>query len=161
MKMESKITLTFMIMFAISVIISGINSVVVEGKGFFTFQMWADAIFYAFVYLIYIWINTRKHKTLAWLGLFVILTLIGIYFLTIAEAISVTSTATVTDTGLVFSIDKFIIFVLRCTYCFIAYGIARRQGEKLLEEDKVSVNVNIILTDCTDSTKPEYVDWSE
>lgn len=159
MKMETKITLTFMIMFVVSVIISGIQEVVVWGKNFFTLGMWTDALFCASIYLIYIWINTRKHKRLANLAFFVALILMLLFTITIGDGIGVFSTTSNTESVFSgFSILRTIFMVVKVVYFFVASRIAERQAEELLEEDAVNVNVNITLTD---NTKPNPEDLSD
>ena len=67
-RMESKIALTFAIMFVVGFIINGIYSVITMEANFFTFEVMADAIFAALFYLFYVWIYSRKHKLLTVMG---------------------------------------------------------------------------------------------
>ena len=129
-RMELKISLTFAIMFVIGVVINGIYSVTAMDSSFFTFDVVASGLLYAMFFLLYIYINTRRHQLLAWLGL---LSISGLLLLIIFSSEGVSGTFSGwnwKDT-------------ISCVYYIIAYIIASHQGEELLKEDKETININI------------------
>lgn len=122
-RMELKISLTFAIMFAIGIIISGIYSVTAMDSSFFTWGVLAEALSYSLVFLMFIWLSTRRHPLLAGLGLLsigVFLLAIVFYFDGASEAVYDGWNWKDTISGL---------------YCIIAFIIASYQGNKLLKED--------------------------
>lgn len=131
-RMELKITLTFAIMFVVGVIISGIESVVSKQSVFFTFEVMADGLFTALVYLGYIWINTRRHQLLTYLGV------LGIGFMVMFAAFSSEGVSGA------FSGWNWKDTIM-CIYYIVVYQIASYQGKKLLEEDKETINLTINL----------------
>lgn len=143
-RMELKITLTFAIMFVVGVIINGLHSVISMDSNFFTFAVMANAMVAALVYLGYVWINTRRHK---------LLTLIGVLGIGLMVLFASFSSDGVTGTFSSWNWKDTVMIV----YYFIAYEIASRQGEKLLEEDRETINLNINLKG---EIKPEDVEVS-
>ena len=131
-RMELKICLTFVIMFVVAVIISGIYSVVSMNSSFFTYDVMIDGAVYAFVYVVCIWANTRRHQLLAWLGLFSIAFIILLVVSSVEGGSSaVFGTWNWKDT-------------VYCIYCAIAYFVAMFQGIELLEEDEEAESYHCI-----------------
>lgn len=144
-RMELKITLTFAIMFVVGVIISGIYSVISKQSGFFTFEVMADGLFTALVYLGYIWINTRRHQLLTYLGV------LGIAFMVLLAGFSSEGVSGVFNSWNWKN-------TIMCIYYFVAFQIASYQGSRLLEEDKEAINLTINLHGNNDIIKPEDVE---
>lgn len=141
-RMESKIALTFAIMFVVGFIINGIYSVITMEANFFTFEVMSDAIFAALFYLFYVWIYSRKHKLLTIMGV----VCIGLMLL-FAE-FSVEGVA-----GSLSGWDwKTTVMLI---YYITASGIADYQANKLLEESKETVNIKLTLKG---DIKPEDVE---
>ena len=129
-RMELKISLTFAIMFVIGVVINGIYSVTALASSFFTFDVLASGLLGAMFFLLYIWINTRRHQLLARLGLFSIIVLLS-FIIFSSEGVSGTFSGwNWKDT-------------ISCVYYIVAYIISIHQGEELLKEDKETINIKI------------------
>lgn len=142
-RMELKITLTFAIMFVVSFIINGIHSVITMESNFFTFEVTANALIAAIVYLGYIWINSRRHQLLTLIGV------LAICFLVIFIEFS--------SEGVAGSFSGWDWkATVMCFYYIIAFQIAKYQGEKLIEEDKKTINITINLKG--DLIKPEDIE---
>lgn len=62
---EKKISITFMMIFFVQLIIGGIYDKCIMNSKFISRLGIAVALAYAIVYLVFIWINTRRHKSLA------------------------------------------------------------------------------------------------
>lgn len=144
-RMELKITLTFVIMFVVGVIISGIDSVVSKQSGFFTFDVMTEGLITALVYLGYIWINTRRHQLLACIGV------LGIGSMVIFAVFSSEGVSNA------FSGWDWKATIM-CIYYIVAYQIASYQGKKLLEEDKETINLTINLHGNNGIITPEDVE---
>lgn len=141
-RMESKIALTFAIMFVVGFIINGIYSVITMGANFFTFEVMSDAIFAALFYLFYVWIYSRKHKLLTIMGVVCIgLMLLFAEFSVEGVAGSLSGWNWKTTVMLI--------------YYITASGIADYQANKLLEESKETVNIKLTLKG---DIKPEDVE---
>ena len=125
-RMESKIALTFVIMFVAGVIINGLYSVISLGESFFSFNVMELAMFNALFYLGYIWLNTRRHKLLAHLGLWSIVLFVIFVSCSSDGNAGAFSSWNWRDTILII-------------YFLVAYMIADYQGKKLLEEDKLKL----------------------
>ena len=134
MKMEKKMTLTFAIMFVIMVAVNCIQRLVL-GEEIFTSLMWFEALFCAFCYLVYIWIETRKHKKLALLAIIVVVALVFLFIYSLEESTIVAETTSGTESG--FTILKLIFSLVKLAYFIIAERIADRQVKDLLKEDKM------------------------
>ena len=141
-RMELKITLTFAIMFVVGVIINGLYSVISLGESFFSFVVMASAMLSALFYLVYIWINTRRHKYIALLGLFCIGLFVIFASYSSEGSAGAFSSWNWKDTVMI-------------VYYVISYEIACWQGKKLLEEDKESISINVTLKG---DIKPEDVE---
>ena len=144
-RMELKITLTFAIIFVVGVIIRGIYSVISKQSSFFTFEVMADGLFTALVYLGYIWINTRRHQLLTFLEV-----------LSIAFMVLLVGFSSERISG-VFNSWNWKNTIM-CIYCIVTFLIASYQGSRLLEEDKETINLTINLYGNNDIIKPEDVE---
>lgn len=144
-RMESKIALTYVIMFVLAVIINGIYSVVSSHSGFFTLEVIANGLFTALVYLAYIWINTRRHRVLTFIGVVSIGLLSFIFVVLFSEEFLGKFSDWNWKSG---------IMVI---YYIIASQISSYQSKKLLEEDK-ETNTNINLHDNNDNITVEAVE---
>lgn len=119
-RMELQITITFAIMFVVGVIIRGLYSVISMKSNFFTFEVMAEGLIAALVYLGYVWMQTRKHK---------LLTITGVSGMALFVFFSFEGVAG-------FFSDWNWSETVMCVYYVIAFQIAGYQGKKLLEEDK-------------------------
>ena len=142
-RMELKISLTFAIMFVIGVVINGIYSVTSMDSIFFTFDVVASGLLYAMFFLLYIYINTRRHQLLAWLGLLSISVLLLLIIFS-SEGVSGTFSGWNWKN------------TISCVCYIVAYIIASHQGEELLKEDKETININIKVKG--EIIKPEDVE---
>lgn len=127
MKMETKIAITFFVMFIAGVVINGIYSVVSMNSGFFTLDVLTYGLIFAMIYLFYIWVETRKHKMLSLIG-------VGCIFLIMTFA-----TIPYTEKSN-FNWNWFQIIEL--IWCFVSAGIASYQSEKLLKEENETIESN-------------------
>ena len=122
-RMELHITITFAIMFVVGVIINGLYSVISMKSNFFTFEVMAKGVIAALVYLVYVWISTRRHKLLACIGV------IGIGLVVIFASFS--------SEGVVGTYSSWNWKETVMLICYvIAFQIAKYQSKKLIEEDK-------------------------
>lgn len=124
-KIESQITLTFVIMFIVGFIVNGLLDVIYLGKNFFSFGVMSKAILTALFYLMYVWIYTRRYIKLVFLGI------LGIYFMLMFAFFSLEG---VTFSDWVLK-DTVTIIVTAVIYLFASF-IAFDQAGKLLEESK-------------------------
>lgn len=130
MKMETKIAITFFFMFIAGVVINGIYSVVSMNSNFFTFGVLEKGIFFALIYLFYIWIYTRRHK---------MLTLIGVNCIGLMSIFSTLSSFGVDNIRYSNWYGNYIILII---FCIVSAGIAAYQSEKLLEEENETIESN-------------------
>lgn len=143
-RMEKRIAITFAIMFVVGFIINGLYSVISMDSNFFTFGVASDAILFALIYLFYIWVYTRQHKSLAIIGVVCIgLMIIFANFSSVGIAASYSSWDW-RDT------------VITICYIIVAF-IADYQAEKLIEESKEPINIKVIIKG---SIEPENIDVS-
>lgn len=68
-RMEKQIAITYAIMFVVGFIINWLYSVISMDSNFFNLEVASSAIWVAFIYLIYVWLFTRKSFPLAFIGL--------------------------------------------------------------------------------------------
>lgn len=131
-KMELKIILTFALMFCISLIINGIYNLISLDASFFSFEALSIAMLSALVYLVYIWSYTRRHKTLALIGI----SCSGLLLLFLSCS---ANGAPVSFEGIATSFGgwdwRAIVMII---YFVIAAFIADYQAEKLLKEDETN-----------------------
>lgn len=143
-RMESKIALTFAIMFVVGFIVNGLYSVISLGESFFSFGVMAKGMMVALIYLMYVWIYTRRHRKLAVMGV------LGIAFMIMFAGFASEGVAN-TFSGWVWK-DT----VMTVVYLAEAF-IADHQADKLLEESKEQVNINVTIKG---DIKPEDVEVS-
>ena len=115
-RMELQITMTFVIMFIVGVIIFGIHSII-QDSNFLNFEVMTEASLSALIYLIYIWIYTRKHQILASIG-----------FLSVFLTVVFAYVAATGETGILSWNWYDVIMIL---YFVVASSIAKYQGKKL------------------------------
>lgn len=128
MKMETKIAITFFVMFIAGVAINGIYSVVSMNSSFFTFDVLKIGFIFAVLYLCYIWICTRRHTLLAIIGWNCIWGMI--YFFGLSD-------------NLFGNWNLNLIYIgVKYIYDIVAIIIAFYQSEKLLEEDNATIESN-------------------
>lgn len=132
-RMELHITIVFAIMFVVGVIINGLYSVISMKSNFFTFEVMAKGLMAALVYLGYVWMRTRKHQ---------LLTMIGVLGLCSMGLLISFSSEGVAGSFSDWNWSSTVMFV----YYVIAFQIAGYQSEKLLEEDKETLNINLHIT---------------
>ena len=126
-RMESRIVITFAIMFVVGVCLSGLYSVISMQSNFFTFAVIAKGLIDALMYLIYVWMNSRRHKVLAYIGFF------GLGFVILFISFS--------SEGVAGTFSNWNWYnTVMCVEYSVAFLIAIYQGEKLLEEDKEKDN---------------------
>ena len=141
-RMELHITITFAIMFVVGVIINGLYSVISIKSNFFTFEVMTKGVIAALVYLGYVWINTRKHKLLADIGV------IGIALVYLFASFS--------SEGVVGTYSSWNWKETVMLICYvIAFQIANYQSKKLIEEDKETLNINVHIAG---DVKPEDIE---
>ena len=75
-KIGLRIALTFAVMFIIAFIIDGLYRSISLGESFFSLETAISAIVSASMYLMYLWISTRRYKLLTYLGVAAIVFLI-------------------------------------------------------------------------------------
>lgn len=143
-RMESKIVLTFAIMFVVGFIVNGLYSVISLGESFFSFGIMAKGMLTALMYLMYVWVYTRRHRTLAVMGV------VSIALMVMFAGFSSEGVAN-TFSGWVWK-DT----VMTVVYVVAAF-IADHQADKLLEESKEHVNIKLTLKG---DIKPEDVEVS-
>lgn len=125
-RMESRIAVTFAIMFVVGVIINGLYSVISMEESFFSWEVMAKAMIAALFYLSYVWVNTRRHRILASVGW------IGIALLFMFSTFSSFEGGSV-----MFSSWSWADTVMIAYYC-IAYVLAFHQAKELLVEDELN-----------------------
>ena len=134
-KMESKIALTFVIVFVVGIIINGLYNVISMNASFFSFEVLVIAMLSALVYMLYIWIFTRRHKTLALIGVSssgLLFLLLGCSFNDVALSFESIATS--------FGTWRDIVMII---YFAIVSFIAEYQAKKLLKEDKMNFEGDI------------------
>ena len=70
MKMKTKIALTFCLTTILEIIIEGFYNVISNNGSFITNDIWALSFTWSWVYLLYICLETKRHKLLILIGLF-------------------------------------------------------------------------------------------
>ena len=130
-RMESRIALTFAIMFVVGVIVNGLYSVISNGEGFFTWGVMANAMIYALAYMGCIWMHTRKHRLLTSLGI------LGICFMLLF--IIYDSEGGFAAAHSSFNWRSIVTWV----YCIATSLLAEHQGKKLREEERGNINIKI------------------
>ena len=124
-RMEKVIALTFAIIFVVSMVINGIYSVTTLEAGFFTKQVFAEALLWALTYLFYVWCFSRKHQLLTWLGL------LCIAFVAVL-------------TGYASTYNELISFDIITLICFTTMAIiGKYHSKKLLKESEEPIVINI------------------
>ena len=81
MKIENKIILTFLSFLGIAIIINGLYSIIILNQNFFDFKMLGASFLMALFYLIYLYIETRKYKLIAYIAFFSFLLMIRFFLL--------------------------------------------------------------------------------
>ena len=122
-RMELEITLTFIIMSIVGIIINGFCFGIAMNSNFLNFDAIAYGIAMALVYLVFIWIFTRRHQWLASLGFF------SFCLMLMLIAFSSCGVAILSNYSNWYYICLFIYFI-------ITGQIAKYHGQKLLEEDE-------------------------
>ena len=143
-RMESKIALTFAIMFVVGFIVNGLYSVISLGENFFSFGVMAKGMLTALMYLMYVWVYTRRHRTLAVMGV------VGIALMIMFAGFSSEGVAN-TFSGWVWKDTVMMVVYLAAAF------IADHQADKLLEESKEQVNIKLTIKG---DIKPEDVEVS-
>lgn len=122
-RMELEITLTFIIMSIVGIIINGFYFGIAMNSNFLNFDAIAYGIAMALVYLVCIWIFTRRHQWLALLGF------LSFCLMLMLIAFSSGGVAIFSNYSNWYYICLFIYFIITCQ-------IAKYHGQKLLEEDE-------------------------
>lgn len=122
-RMRLQVAVTFFILFVIASIISGIYNVV-SMKNFFTLQVIEEGIFAAIVYLIYLWLSTRRNKLKA----YICFVIFGILLLLLIVAFSHWGVDNILSS---WNWKNSVMIV----YYTISFRIAEEQGKELLEEE--------------------------
>lgn len=125
-RMESKIALTFAIMFIVGVIINGIYMAIFDDLNPITVkEVLVLGLFMALLYIVFVWINTRRHQMLI---------LIGVTCCALVAVLCLSSL--VGGAGVVFSSfsNNWKQCMIWGIYGIISSQIASYQGRKLLEE---------------------------
>ena len=147
-RMESKIALTFAIMFAITFIVNGLYSVVSLGESFFSIGAMIAGMRVALFYLTWIWVDTRRYKLLAAIGVLSITLMTEFVFAELASEDIVNTVNSWMWKGTAMIIVYLIV-------CVVAVFIADYQADKLLKESIEQVNIELTIKG---GIKPEDVE---
>ena len=132
-RMEIEISLTFVIIAIVSTIIFGCYSILFTSNKFITFNVLTNAFTVSMWYMIYIWAWTRRHKILAWLGIWGLGAMSTFFLLNFSSTVGISNSEIIEN---IFSVDGeyAILMILYVISNFVAFA----QSEELLEEDKMT-----------------------
>ena len=130
---EFEISLTFVIIAIISTVIFGCYNIGFASSNFITFHVLSNALTVSMIYMICVWGWTRRHKLLAWVGIFGF-GLMGMFFgMDFLSIMGMSNTEIIQITPNVDG-DYIILLILYGISDLVAYV----QSKKLLEEDNTS-----------------------
>ena len=130
MKIENKIILTFLSFLGIAIIINGLYSIIILNQNFFDFKMLGASFLMALFYLIYLYIETRKYKLIAYIAFFSFLLMIRFFLLSTSnnkpnEEMETTKQILIA----IFSITRVI-------YLIVQLKLSRKHAKEIIEEIK-------------------------
>lgn len=130
MKIENKIILTFLSFLGIAIIINGLYSIIILNQNFFDFKMLGASFLMALFYLIYLYIETRKYKLIAYIAFFSFLLMILFFLLSTSnnkpnEEMETTKQILIA----IFSITRVI-------YLIVQIKLSRKHAKEIIEEIK-------------------------
>ena len=130
MKIENKIILTFLSFLGIAIIINGLYSIIILNQNFFDFKMLGASFLMALFYLIYLYIETRKYKLIAYIAFFSFLLMIRFSLLSPSnnkpnEEMETTKQILIA----IFSITRVI-------YLIVQLKLSRKHAKEIIEEIK-------------------------
>lgn len=130
MKIENKIILTFLSFLGIAIIINGLYSIIISNQNFFDFKIIGASFLMALFYLIYLYIETRKYKLIAYIAFFSFLLMIRFFLLSTSnnkpnEEMETTKQILIA----IFSITRFVYFIVQIK-------LSRKYAKEIIEEIK-------------------------
>lgn len=130
MKIENKIILTFLSFLGIAIIINGLYSIIISNQNFFDFKIIGASFLMALFYLIYLYIETRKYKLIAYIAFFSFLLMILFFLLSTSnnkpnEEMETTKQILIA----IFSITRVI-------YLIVQLKLSRKHAKEIIEEIK-------------------------
>ena len=152
MKIENKIILTFFFFFCIAIIINGLYSIIILNQNFFDFKMLGASFLMALFYLIYLYIETRKYKLIAYIAFFSFLLMIRFFLLSTSnnkpnEEMETTKQILIA----IFSITRVI-------YLIVQLKLSRKQSKEIIEEIKKAKEEEHFINNHTTSFLFEDID---
>lgn len=139
MKIENKIILTFLSFLGIAIIINGLYSIIILNQNFFDFKMLGASFLMALFYLIYLYIETRKYKLIAYIAFFSFLLMI-LFFLRSTSNNKPNEEMETTKQILIA-----IFSITRVIYLIVQLKLSRKQSKEIIEEIKKQKKKNILL----------------
>lgn len=130
MKIENKIILTFLSFLGIAIIINGLYSIIILNQNFFDFKMLGASFLMALFYLIYLYIETRKYKLIAYIAFFSFLLMI-LFFLRSTSNNKPNEEMETTKQILIA-----IFSITRVIYLIVQLKLSRKQSKEIIEEIK-------------------------
>lgn len=130
MKIENKIILTFLSFLGIAIIINGLYSIIILNQNFFDFKMLGASFLMALFYLIYLYIETRKYKLIAYIAFFSFLLMI-LFFLRSTSNNKPNEEMETTKQILIA-----IFSITRVIYLIVQLKLSRKHAKEIIEEIK-------------------------
>lgn len=130
MKIENKIILTFFSFLGIAIIINGLYSIIVLNQNFFDFKMLGASFLMAFIYLSFLYIETRKYVLIAYIAFLSFLLMILFFLLSTSNNKQNEELETIKQIiNAIFSITRFI-------YCIVELKLSKKHAKEIIEEMK-------------------------
>ena len=130
MKIENKIILTFLSFLGIAIIINGLYSIIILNQNFFDFKMLGASFLMALFYLIYLYIETRKYKLIAYIAFFSFLLMIRFFLLSTSNNKPNEEMETTKQILIV------IFSITRVIYLIVQLKLSRKHAKEIIEEIK-------------------------
>lgn len=130
MKIENKIILTFLSFLGIAIIINGLYSIIILNQNFFDFKMLGASFLMALFYLIYLYIETRKYKLIAYIAFFSFLLMIRFFLL------STSNNKPNEEMETIKQILIAIFSITRVIYLIVQLKLSRKHAKEIIEEIK-------------------------
>lgn len=152
MKIENKIILTFLSFLGIAIIINGLYSIIILNQNFFDFKMLGASFLMALFYLIYLYIETRKYKLIAYIAFFSFLLMI-LFFLRSTSNNKPNEEMETTKQILIA-----IFSITRVIYLIVQLKLSRKQSKEIIEEIKKAKEEEHFINNYTTSFLFEDID---
>ena len=130
MKIENKIILTFLSFLGISIIINGFYSIIISNQNFFDFKILGASFLMALFYFIFLYIETRKYKLIAYIAFFSFLLMV-LFFL-----LSIYNNKSNEDLETTKQIILAIFSIIRVIYFIVQIQISRKYAKEIIEKTK-------------------------